>query len=75
MPKKPARLPSDPFSARESNKYEQPIASREYLLNIIESYSVPVPQEQIAEIMSIKTGTVKALIFQARQKLITWLSD
>lgn len=42
-----------------------------FIMFAIEGY----PQEQIAEIMSIKTGTVKALIFQARQKLITWLSD
>jgi len=51
MPKKPPRLSSDPFAARESTKYEQPIASREHLLDLIESYSVPVPQEQIAELL------------------------
>jgi ribonuclease R len=49
MTKKTPRPPSDPFAARESDKYEQPIASREHLLNLIESYSVPIPQEQIAE--------------------------
>ncbi|MCZ6488858.1 MAG: ribonuclease R [Gammaproteobacteria bacterium] len=49
MSKKAPPPSSDPFAARESEKYEQPIASREHLLNLIESYSVPVPQEQIAD--------------------------
>jgi len=49
MPKKPSRLSSDPFAKREKTKYEQPIASREFLLNLIAADSVPVPQEYIAE--------------------------
>jgi RNA polymerase sigma-70 factor (ECF subfamily) len=42
-----------------------------FILFAIEGY----PQEEIAELLNIKVGTVKALIFQARQKLIAWLSD
>ena len=49
MPKKPTRLSSDPFETREKAKYDQPIASREFLLNLIATDSVPVPQEHIAE--------------------------
>lgn len=49
MPKKPSRLSSDPFVDREKAKYDQPIASREFLLNLIAADSVPVPQEHIAE--------------------------
>jgi len=48
MPKKPSRLSSDPFVDREKAKYDQPIASREFLLNLIAADSVPVPQEHIA---------------------------
>ena len=48
MPKKPSRPSVDPFLKRESARYEQPIASREHLLNLIESHSVPVSQEHIA---------------------------
>jgi RNA polymerase sigma-70 factor (ECF subfamily) len=33
------------------------------------------PQDEIAELLNIKSGTVKALIFQARQKLVAWLAD
>lgn len=42
-----------------------------FILFAIEGY----PQDQIAEILGVRTGTVKALIFQARQKLKTWLSE
>jgi len=49
MPKKPPRLSGDPFLKRESAKYEHPIASREYLLNLIEKHLVPVSQEHIAD--------------------------
>ena len=37
MPKKLPKLSQDPFISRESAKYDRPIASREYLLNFIES--------------------------------------
>jgi len=49
MPKKPSRLKGDPFASRESEKYEQPIASREYLLDLINTRKVPVAQDHIAE--------------------------
>jgi len=42
-----------------------------FILFAIEGY----PQDQIAEILGVQTGTVKALVFQARQKLRTWLSE
>jgi RNA polymerase sigma-70 factor (ECF subfamily) len=42
-----------------------------FILFAIEGY----PQEEIADLLRIKTGTVKALIFQARQKLVAWLND
>ena len=34
-----------------------------------------IPQEKIARILKIRTGTVKALIFQARRKLQSWLEE
>jgi len=49
MPKKSSRLTRDPFEARESAKYERPIASREYLLDLINKYKVPVLHDHIAE--------------------------
>jgi ribonuclease R len=49
MPRK-SRTPSkDPFHKREQAKYDQPIASREHLLELLKSQKVPLPQEHIAE--------------------------
>ena len=42
-----------------------------FILFAIEGY----PQDQIAEILGVQTGTVKAFVFQARQKLINWLGE
>lgn len=42
-----------------------------FILFAVEGY----PQDQIAKILRIRTGTVKALVFQARQKLRIWLTD
>ena len=49
MPKIPVNSPKDPFHKRESANYESPIASREYLLELIKSELVPVSQEHIAD--------------------------
>jgi len=51
MPKKPPQLSQDPFISRESAKYDRPIASREFLLDFIESQSVPVSHEHIAKFL------------------------
>jgi len=72
MPKKPSRLSSDPFAKREKAKYEQPIASREYLLNLIAADSVPVPQEYIAESLQYDDDTrIEAL----RRRLSAMVRD
>jgi len=42
-----------------------------FILFAIEGY----PQEEIAEILGVRIGTVKALVFQAREKLRIWLSE
>ena len=49
MPKKPSRLTRDPFLSRETAKYDRPIASREHLLDLINTHKVPVSQNHIAE--------------------------
>jgi ribonuclease R len=57
MKKKTARLPKvrlrDPFFQREQEKYGQPLPSREYILEMLEQYGVPVNFEQFAEMMGI----------------------
>ncbi|HKJ52406.1 MAG TPA: ribonuclease R [Gammaproteobacteria bacterium] len=49
MSKNSRTTSKDPFHQRESANYDRPIASREHLLELIESQQVPVPQEFIAE--------------------------
>ena len=49
-----------------------PARTREcFILFAVEGY----PQVEIATILNIKVGTVKSLIFQARKKLVSWLSE
>ncbi|MBT8436220.1 MAG: ribonuclease R [Gammaproteobacteria bacterium] len=49
MPRKSKTTTKDPFHKREQANYEQPIASREHLLELLKSQKVPLPQEHIAE--------------------------
>ena len=49
MPKKPGTTSKDPHFKRERAKYDQPIASREHLLKLVNAQQVPVAQEHIAE--------------------------
>ncbi len=72
MPKKPSRLSSDPFVDREKSKYDQPIASREFLLNLIAADSAPVPQEYIAESLQYED---EARIEALRRRLSAMVRD
>ncbi len=49
MPKKSPNTPKDPFHQREKAKYDEPIASREHLLDLLQAEKVPLPQEDIAQ--------------------------
>ncbi len=57
MPKKPRITSRDPHFKRERAKYEQPIASREHLLNLVNAQQVPVAQEHIAEALGYADET------------------
>ena len=48
MPNKPRTTSKDPHFKRERAKYDQPIASREHLLELVNAQQVPVAQEHIA---------------------------
>jgi ribonuclease R len=48
MPKKSPDTHQDPFRDREKANYDEPIASREHLLDLIQAEQVPLPQEDIA---------------------------
>jgi ribonuclease R len=57
MPKKPRTTSRDPHFKRERAKYEQPIASREHLLDLVNSQQVPVAPEHIAEALGYSDET------------------
>ncbi|WP_064606444.1 ribonuclease R [Photobacterium sp. J15] len=47
MSKGTTDLPVDPFRDREASKYENPIPSREMLLEVIRGFSTPVSRDQL----------------------------
>lgn len=44
---------SDPFLERERGKYENPLPSREFVLQVLEDKGVPVEQEELALLLEI----------------------
>ncbi len=57
MPKKPRTTPKDPFHDREKANYDEPIASREHLLALVQAAQVPLPQEDIADTLGYDEET------------------
>ncbi len=54
-PRKRAGLrSSDPFLAREQQRYEAPLPSREWVLSVLESEGVPVEPSRLREILEIR---------------------
>ena len=47
---------SDPHAAREASQYEQPLPSREFILQIMTEQGVPLQVEQLYELLSIKNS-------------------
>lgn len=45
--------PKDPHAAREAEKYERPIASRELILDVMRKQGVPLAGEEIAELVGV----------------------
>lgn len=52
MSKKSAK--SDPYAAREAQKYENPIPSREYILQLLEDAGRPQSREAIADLLGLR---------------------
>ncbi|PKF49788.1 ribonuclease R [Enterovibrio nigricans] len=46
---------NDPFSGREAEKYENPVPSREHLLDVIKGFSTPVNRDQLFEVLGLKS--------------------
>ncbi len=62
----------DPFAAREAEKYENPIPSREYILELLDSADQPVTHEQMCEMLKLDDEErIEAL----RRRLIAMARD
>ena len=60
----------DPFHQRESEKYEDPVASREFIINIFEEFGKPMPYAKLIEVLQIQEESKqKALGFRLRAML------
>ena len=63
---------SDPFAEREAEKYENPIPSREYILELLDKAEAPVTHEQMCEMLKLSDeDQVEAL----RRRLIAMARD
>ncbi|MGN0920699.1 MAG: ribonuclease R [Cellvibrio sp.] len=62
----------DPFAEREAEKYENPIPSREYILEILEAADYPVTHEQLCEMLNI---TEEEPVEAVRRRLIAMARD
>jgi ribonuclease R len=62
----------DAFAAREAEKYENPIPSREYILDLLDSAAEPITHPQMCEILNLSDeDQVEAL----RRRLIAMARD
>ncbi|WP_226647145.1 ribonuclease R [Microbulbifer variabilis] len=64
-------LNADPHAQREAEKYEKPIPSREYLLQLLEQQAEPVPWEFVADLLELededrREGVRRRLIAMSR---------
>ncbi|MDC9587974.1 ribonuclease R [Xenorhabdus sp. XENO-10] len=48
-------MSKDPFQEREAEKYESPIPSREYILDIISKHTAPVSRQELAQELQLTT--------------------
>jgi ribonuclease R len=53
-PTKTGRRSRDPYYARERERYEEPLPSREYILETLHEQGVPVQEEDLAKLLGVK---------------------
>ncbi len=63
---------NDPFAKREASRYENPVPSREYMLEIITNHQGPISHEQMCDILKV---TSEDAIEGVRRRLIAMSRD
>lgn len=66
------KIHQDPYAAREAEKYQNPVPSREYILELLDSADQPITHQQMCEMLKIvDEERVEAL----RRRLIAMARD
>ncbi len=52
--KRAGRRAADPFQAREASRYDEPLPSREFILQVLEAEAVPVDERALAQLVGVK---------------------
>jgi ribonuclease R len=53
------RWPADPFGAREAERYESPLPSREYILQLLRDEAVPMDERRLAKLFELAPDEVE----------------
>ncbi|WP_410174725.1 ribonuclease R [Microbulbifer thermotolerans] len=67
-----ASAPADPYAEREAEKYEKPVPSREFLLQLLERQPEPVSWEKVADLLDIRDADRREGV---RRRLIAMSRD
>ena len=60
------RFPNDPFAQREMEKYEQPLPSREYILQVLEEKDKPLTIDQLIAHFDLEEEEIPAFEYRLR---------
>src|SRR5512132_651833 len=60
-PTKTGRRSRDPFYERERARYDEPLPSREYILNTLYEQGVPVDEDELARLLEVRRDERHAL--------------
>jgi ribonuclease R len=53
------RWPADPFGAREADRYESPLPSREYVLQTLRDEAVPMDERRLAKLFNLAAEEIE----------------
>lgn len=66
------KIHQDPYAAREAEKYQNPVPSREYILELLDSADQPITHQQMCDLLNI---TDEERVEALRRRLIAMARD
>ena len=72
MAKKKSKLDKDTYLEREKAKYDDPIYSREYILEFLTEHGIPCLEEKIADLLNLKSESKREAL---RRRLRAMIRD